>query len=224
MMEQINNNPATSKDLETSKSWFAVFTMPRHEKRVETHLCLREVENFLPLYQRQRQWKDGSKGVLRLPLFPNYVFVRIEHSGRIVVLKVPGVISIVGCGPQPWPVPDGYIHWLRDGLRERKIEPYPYLAVGASVRIRSGIMRGMEGVLLRRKDNIRVVLTVEAIMRSITVEVEIDDIEPVVRTWPASRGQDYKYRADRAFLRPQDVDQDRPDNRLKEFCDQMAYS
>lgn len=223
-MEQINNNPATSKDLETSKSWFAVFTMPRHEKRVETHLCLREVENFLPLYQRQRQWKDGSKGVLRLPLFPNYVFVRIEHSGRIVVLKVPGVISIVGCGPQPWPVPDGYIHWLRDGLRERKIEPYPYLAVGASVRIRSGIMRGMEGVLLRRKDNIRVVLTVEAIMRSITVEVEIDDIEPVVRTWPASRGQDYKYRADRAFLRPQDVDQDRPDNRLKEFCDQMAYS
>lgn len=223
-MEQINNNLKTSKDLEASKSWFAVFTMPRHEKRVETHLCLREVENFLPLYQRQRQWKDGSKGVLRLPLFPNYVFVRIEHSGRIVVLKVPGVISIVGCGPQPWPVPDGYIHWLRDGLRERKIEPYPYLAAGASVRIRSGIMRGMEGVLLRRKDNVRVVLTVEAIMRSITVEVEIDDIEPVVRTWPASRGQDYKYRADRAFLRPQDVDQDRPGTRLKNFCDQMAYS
>jgi transcription antitermination factor NusG len=189
-MEQINKSPLTSRDLESAKNWFAVFTMPRHEKRVETHLGLREIENFLPLYQKQRQWKDGSKGVLQLPLFPNYVFVRIEHSGRLVVLKVPGVISIVGCGTQLWPISDSYIHWLQQGLRERKIEPYPCLAVGTTVRIRSGIMKGMEGVLLRRKDNIRVVLTVEAIMRSITVEVEMDDIEPVVHTWSASAGPD----------------------------------
>ncbi len=191
-MQEINKTPISSRDLESTKSWFAVFTMPRHEKRVETHLGLREIENFLPLYQKQRQWKDGSKGVLQLPLFPNYVFVRIEHSGRIVVLKVPGVISIVGCGTQLWPVPDSYIHWLREGLRERKIEPYPYLPVGTTVRIRSGIMKGMEGVLLRRKDNIRVVLTVEAIMRSITVEVEMDDIEPVVRPRSASGAPDTK--------------------------------
>lgn len=198
MREEINKSPASSTDLEAAKSWFAVFTMPRHEKRVEAHLCVREIENFLPLYQRQRQWKDGSRGVVQLPLFSNYVFVRIEHRGRILVLKVPGVISIVGCGAQPLPVPDVYIHWLREGLRERKIEPYPYLVAGTTVRIRSGIMRGMEGVLLRRKNDVRVVLTVEAIMRSITVEVEIDDVEPVVRTWPASGGQDYNDRADQA--------------------------
>jgi transcription antitermination factor NusG len=213
-MEEINKSPISSRDLEAAKGWFAVFTMPRHEKRVETHLCLRKIENFLPLYQRQRQWKDGSKGVLQLPLFPNYVFVRIERSGRILVLKIPGVVSIVGCGTQPWPVPDGYIHWLREGLRERKIEPYPYLVTGTSVRIRSGIMRGMEGVLLRRKDNVRVVLTVEAIMRSITVEVEIDDIEPVARTWPASGGQDHET----------EQIEHRQGNRLKGFCDQIAYS
>lgn len=192
MMEQINKGPMSSGDLESAKSWFAVFTVPRHEKRVETHLGLREIENFLPLYNKQRQWKDGSKGVLQLPLFPNYVFVRIEHTGRLVVLKIPGVISIVGCGTQLWPVSDSYIHWLREGLQERKIEPYPYLAVGTTVRIRSGIMKGMEGVLLRRKDNIRVVLTVEAIMRSITVEVEMDDIEPVGPTWSASGEPDMR--------------------------------
>jgi transcription antitermination factor NusG len=191
MKEEINKSATSSRDLEAAKSWFAVFTMPRHEKRVEAHLCLREIENFLPIYQRQRQWKDGSKGVLRLPLFSNYVFVRIERSGRVLVLKVPGVISIVGCGAHPLPVPDVYIHWLREGLREKKIEPYPYLVAGTSVRIRSGVMRGMEGVLLRRKNNVHVVLTVEALMKSITVEVEIDDVEPIVRTWPDSGGLDH---------------------------------
>ncbi|HEV3040010.1 MAG TPA: UpxY family transcription antiterminator [Candidatus Angelobacter sp.] len=199
MREDISKSPTSSRDLDAAKSWFAVFTMPRHEKRVEAHLCLREIENFLPLYQRQRQWKDGSKGVVQLPLFSNYVFVRIQHRGRILVLKVPGVISVVGCGAQPLPVPDLYIQWLREGLLERKIEPHPYLVAGTRVRIRSGIMSGMEGVLLRRKNNVRVVLTVEAIMRSMTVEVEIDDVEPVVRTWPASGGQDQEDPADRAF-------------------------
>jgi len=161
------------------KNWFAVFTTPRHEKRVETHLQHREIENFLPLYRTQRQWKDGSKGMLQLPLFSSYIFVRIGCYGRVPVLKVPGVISIVGCGVQPLPIPDSYIHWLREGLQQGKIEPHPYLAAGAKVRIRSGAMAGMEGVLLRRKNNFRVVLTLEMIMRSVTVEVEIDDIEPV---------------------------------------------
>lgn len=170
-----------SNSAEAAKNWFAVFTVPRHEKRVEAHFRLREIENFLPLCQRQRQWKDGSKGMLQLPLFSNYIFVRIGGGERVPVLKVPGVISIVG-GPKPLPVPDTYIHFLREGLRQGKIEPYPYLAIGTRVRILSGVMAGMEGVLLRRKNNLRVVLTLDMIMKSITVEVEMEDIEPVVRT------------------------------------------
>ena len=174
-------NDACANGSETGKNWFAVFTIPRHEKRVETHLCLRGIENFLPLYQKQRQWKDGSKGMLQLPLFSTYIFVRIGCGERSPVLRVPGVISIVGGGPQPLPVPDSYIHFLREGLLHKKIEPYPYLAVGTRVRIRSGVMAGMEGVLLRKKNNFRVVLTVEMIMKSVIVEVEMEDIEPVVR-------------------------------------------
>jgi transcription antitermination factor NusG len=163
------------------KNWFAVFTMPRHEKKVESHLGLREIENFLPVYQKQRQWKDGSKGTLHLPLFANYIFVRINCGGRVPVLRVPGVISIVGCGAQALPIPDSYIEWLREGLRERKIEPHPHLTVGSRVRIRSGAMAGMEGVLVRKKNDFRVVLTLEMIMRSVMVEVDTDEIEPVAR-------------------------------------------
>jgi transcription antitermination factor NusG len=166
---------------EAEKNWFAVFTVPRHEKRVEEHFRLREIESCLPLYRTQRRWKDGSRGVLDLPLFSNYIFVRIDHGGRVPVLKVPGVISIVGWGPQPLSVSDSYIRWLREGLRQGKIEPHPHLTIGTRVRIHSGAMAGMEGVLIRKKNNFRVVLTLEMIMKSVTVEVEIEDIEPVGR-------------------------------------------
>ena len=167
---------------QVEKNWFAVFTVPRHEKRIEAQFGLREIENFLPIYQKQRHWKDGSKGMLQLPLFSNYIFVRIGCSERIHVLKVPGVISVVGWGPQPLPVPDSYIHFLREGLRSRKVEPCAYLKEGTRVRIHSGMMAGMGGVLIRQKNNFRVVLTLEMIMKSVTVEVDLDEIEPVVQT------------------------------------------
>jgi transcription antitermination factor NusG len=165
-----------------AKNWFAVFTVPRHEKRVEEHLRVREIESFLPLCATQRRWKDGAQRTLQLPLFSSYLFVRIGAGGRVPVLSVPGVISIVGSIRGALSVPDSYIHFLREGLRLRKIEPYSYLTAGTRVRVRSGPMAGMEGVLLRKRNNYRVVLTLEMIMKSVTVEVEINDIEPAGET------------------------------------------
>lgn len=166
-------------DAITTKKWFAVFTTPRHEKRVEEYFRAREIEGFLPLCPIRRQWKDGSKGTVIIPLFPNYIFVRIGCGERVPVLTIPSVISIVGSRREPVPVPDSYIHFLREGLRLEKIEPHPYLASGARVRIHSGVMAGMEGILLRTKNDLRVVLTLEMIMKSVRVEVEMDDIEPL---------------------------------------------
>jgi len=167
-------------------NWFAVFTVPRHEKRVEEHFRMREIESFLPVYEKRRQWKDGSKGMLQIPLFSNYIFVRIGPHGRAPVLKVPGVRSIVSSGPRPLPVSDYYIKWLREGIRHKKIEPHPYMTAGTKVRIRSGVMAGMEGVLLRKKNDLRVVLTLDMIMKSVSVEIELEDIEPVSHIRPAS--------------------------------------
>lgn len=161
-----------------ARSWFAVYTVPRHEKRVEEHFHTRQIESFLPLYKRQRRWKDGSKGIVHIPLFSSYIFVRIGSGGRVSVLSVPGVISIVGGRRALLPVPDSDIHFLREGLRLGKIEPHPYLTTGARVRIRTGIMAGMEGILLRKKTNCRVVLTLEMIMKSVTIVVAMEDIEP----------------------------------------------
>jgi transcription antitermination factor NusG len=125
---------------------------------------------------------SGWSLVLELPLFPTYVFVRIARQARGAVLFMPGVLSIVGSSREPWPLPDFEIEALRLGLHERKIEPHPYLTVGERVRIKAGLMAGVEGVLVRKKNDFRVVLSLDAIMRSVAVEVDADDIEPANAT------------------------------------------
>jgi transcription antitermination factor NusG len=158
--------------------WYAAFTMARHEKQIAWHLGQREIESFLPLYKAKRRWKNRCTVTLELPLFPNYVFVRIDPQERIRVLSVPSVVSIVSVGREPLPVADRYISGLREGLLTHGIEPHPGLEVGDRVRITSGAMADMIGVLDRQKNAFRVVLNLEMIGRSVAVEVDVASIEP----------------------------------------------
>ena len=137
----------------------------------------RRIENFLPLYQADRNWKKRSPVTLGLPLFPNYVFVRAGQKGGL--LSVPGVLSIVGSVRQPWPLPDHEIEAFRNAVEVCKLEPHSLFAVGERVRIKHGALAGMQGVLLRKKSNLRVVLTVEAIRSSVSAEVDEADVEPL---------------------------------------------
>jgi transcription antitermination factor NusG len=178
----IDNSGVLTASADTLPRWFAVYTTPRHEKHVSEILAERQIETFLPLYRANRQWKKSSPVVLDLPLFPTYVFVRIERKSRGVILGTPGVLSIVGSSKEAWPLPDLEIDALRSGLLERKIEPHPYLVVGERVRIMAGVMAGVEGVLVRKKSDLRVVLSLDTIMRSVAVEVNADDIEPAGTT------------------------------------------
>ncbi len=164
---------------ESSLQWFAAYTTPRHEKHVAEILAEREIETFLPLYRTVRQWKKSCPTLLELPLFPCYLFVRVRRSARGAVLSTPGVISIVGSPKEPWPLPHFEIEALRFGAQMGRIEPHPYLKVGERVRIVTGSMAGVEGVLVRKKNEFRFILTLDAIMRSVAVEVDADDLEPV---------------------------------------------
>jgi transcriptional antiterminator NusG len=163
---------------ESSVHWFAAYTNSHHEKRVAWQLAEREMESFLPLYPASHRWKNRCERQLELPLFPNYVFVQIDPRDRVRVLAVPGVLSLVGFGRILAPLPDFEIEALRAGIAQRKIEPHPHLVIGERVRIKAGSMTGWEGVLIRKKSNFRVVLTLDAIMQSIAVEVDGDDLEP----------------------------------------------
>jgi transcription antitermination factor NusG len=163
-----------------SRAWFAVYTTPRHEKRIAQHLSTREIEHFVPLYRAHRRWNDGSRVTLELPLFPSYVFVRIPMAMRFRILDVPGVLYIVeGIGKEPAVLPEADIEVLRSGLQQCNAEPHPYLTAGQRAVIRSGPLTGMQGIVVRTKSGCRVVLTLDLIRESIAVEVSAEDLEPL---------------------------------------------
>lgn len=169
-----------SPSLSASRSWFAVYTASRHEKKVAQHFAQRSIEHFLALYRAERRWRDGSRITLDLPLFPGYIFVHITRMDRSGVLSVPGTVAMVdGTGGVPAQIPEGAIEALRAGLRERDVEPHQLLTVGQHARIRAGSFAGMEGVVVRRRNGLRVVLTLKQIMQSIAVEVSEADLEPI---------------------------------------------
>jgi transcription antitermination factor NusG len=156
--------------------WYAAYTTARHEKRVAEQLERKSVECFLPLYEAVHRWKD-RKARVRLPLFPGYVFVRIPLRERLRVLEIPSVVHLVGTTSQPTELPDLEIDSLRSGLHALRIEPCPYLKVGDRVRVKYGPLAGLEGILLRKRDSFRLVLSIDIIMRSVAVEIDAADIE-----------------------------------------------
>jgi transcription antitermination factor NusG len=122
---------------------------------------------------------------VELPLFPSYLFVRIDGQERIRVLQLPGVVSIVSSGRQIAPISDDYIMALRGGLLAHRIEPHANIEVGDRVRITIGPMAGMEGILIRHKNELRVVLRLEMIGRSVAVEVGAEQISCIARATPS---------------------------------------
>ena len=158
--------------------WYATHVYSRHEKQVVSQLQERNVDCFLPVYRSVRRWKDRRKE-LDLALFPGYVFVHMDLKDRLRVLQLPSVVRFVSFGGHPAPLPDSEIEALSNGLASGiRAEPHPYLKVGQRVRVRSGPMVGAQGILVRRKDRFRLVLSIDLIMRSVAVEVDESDVEP----------------------------------------------
>jgi transcription antitermination factor NusG len=112
-------------------------------------------------------------------LFAGYVFVRILAHERAKVLDTAGVLSLVGVAGKATPLPDAEIEALRNRFHLRPFEPYPYLKVGERARIRSGPLAGFEGIVVRKDDRLRIVLSIDLIMRSVAVHVEAHELEPV---------------------------------------------
>lgn len=159
--------------------WLAYYTAPRHEKTVAKQFQSRSVDCFLPLVRQSRRWKNGVRAKVEEPLFPGYIFARLQPKLYFKVLSVPGVISVVGPARHPAVLDDEEIDSLRAGLAERNSRPHPFLVVGQKARIASGAFAGKTGVLIKELTSLRVVLTVEAIMKSFSVEVDVDELEMV---------------------------------------------
>lgn len=168
-----------SKTATTQECWYAVYTCANHERRVADQLAGRGVEHFLPQYESVRRWKD-RKVRLQLPLFPGYLFVHMAAQDRLRALQVPGVVQLVGFNGSPAPIPQEDICRIREFLGQGwRAEPHPYLQAGRRARVLRGPLAGMEGIVVRRKNRSRLVLSFELIQRSMAVEMDEADVAPL---------------------------------------------
>ncbi|MCC7498907.1 MAG: UpxY family transcription antiterminator [Bryobacterales bacterium] len=159
--------------------WYAVRVRSNFEKKVAASLHARGFEEFTPLYHQSNKWSDRVAN-LEIPLFPGYLFCRLDISKRLPVLAAPGVVSIVGFGPQFITVPDSEIESIRSALDSGALLlPHPYLRAGQRIRIAKGAMTGVEGILLNVRDDYRLVLSINILMRSVSVQIDRDWITPI---------------------------------------------
>lgn len=173
--------PQRPLDLETlydTSQWYAVYTCANREKLVAAQFASRGIEHFLPSFESVREWSD-RRVKLQMPLFPGYLFVYTTLGRRLPVLTVPGVVSLVNVAGQPVPISIDVIQTLRDGITRVAAQPFPYLTVGQRVSICAGPLKGLSGILLRRKSGPRVVVSIEAIERSFLADVAAHDLVPI---------------------------------------------
>ena len=164
-----------------SAGWLAIHTRHQHESLAARSLAYKGFEVFLPQYTSVRQWSDRTRE-LSAPLFPGYVFLRGELEHQIGILTTPGVLGLVGFAGIPAIIPDAEIEAVRQTLARRvHVEPYPFLNCGDWVRVKDSPLEGIEGILVRKKGQFRLVLSVQLLQKSAAVEVDAWSIERAPR-------------------------------------------
>ena len=153
-------------------SWYALYTKHQHEKTVARNLSCKGFEIFLPLYAAARNWKDRVK-LVSLPLFPCYVFLRGDLGRRLDIITTPGIHVLVSNGGQPAAIPAAELDNIRQAVVSgTRIQPHPFLKCGDWVRVKCGPLAGMQGILVRKKNVYRLVLSIEMLGKAAAVEVD----------------------------------------------------
>lgn len=173
--------PPNNVDIDScgDKPWWALYTRHQHEKTVADMLSTKGFDVFLPLYESMRRWKDRKK-MISLPLFPCYVFVRGSLERKLQVVTTPGVHMILYHGEDLAIIPELEIQAIRAAVEcSFRVEPHPFLKCGDRVRVLRGSLTGVEGILTRKKNLCRLVLSVEMLAQAVAVEIDAADVEPV---------------------------------------------
>jgi transcription antitermination factor NusG len=164
---------------ERGKEWYALRVRSRHEKQVANSARNRGFEEFLPFYQRRHRWSDRIKTVEE-PLFPGYVFCRLEIERRLPLLTIPGVLHFVGLGRTPLPIDETEVVAIQTAIQWKLwTEPWPWVELGQRVRVIDGPLTGVEGLLVENRKQFRVVISVTMLKRAVAVEIERDWVTPL---------------------------------------------
>jgi len=175
----VTQNISTEAGMHEDSAWWVLYTRHQHEKTVAEMLSEKGFEVFLPLYESIRRWKDRKK-LLNLPLFPCYVFVQGGIDRRLQVVTTPGIYTILFHGERVAIVPEAEIQAIRRIVEGKfRVEPHPFLKCGERVRVTRGSLEGVEGILVRKKNLYRLVISVDMMAQAVAVEIDADDVEPV---------------------------------------------
>jgi len=161
---------------EADHAWHVLFTRHQHEKVVAHILSGKGFEVFLPLYWSIHRWKDRNKQVC-LPLFPSYVFLRGGLWRRLDILTTPGVHFVVASGGRFADIPEEEINAVRKMVEIARVEPHPFVKCGDRVRVKYGPLTGVEGILIRKRDQFRLVVSVEILGRSVAADIDASSVE-----------------------------------------------
>jgi len=165
-------------------SWYALHVKPRFESLVEAQLNGKGYEVFLPTYESKRRWSDRIK-TLECPLFPGYVFCRFDLNLRLPILVTPGVNSIIGVGKTPTPVDAEEISAIRNIVQSGIAAlPCDYIREGETVRVESGPLEGLVGIVQRSRNSERLVVSLTLLMRSVSVEIDRSWVKRVTPSMP----------------------------------------
>ena len=175
--EQCYQGERRANEDNSHREWFAAYTMSRHEKRIAS-LCDRiGIEQFLPLYTSQRSWKNRTIVDLQMPLFPNYIFVRLLPEDHGPLMRLPGLLSTVGNALGPVVIPDGDMELLRRIIACKTIEPHQPMAKGDKVRVMRGPLAGVVGVVLKKGNGLRFIVTLEMTSKSVSLQIDASALE-----------------------------------------------
>src|SRR5580704_13985346 len=176
---------------DSPRAWYAIYTRHQHEKTVAHILTNKGFETLLPLYSVARRWKDRTK-LLFLPLFPCYVFLNGGLERRLDIMTTPGIHALVSNAGQPAAIPAAEIDSIRRAVESgSRIEPHPMLKCGDWVRVKCGPLEGIQGILVRKKNLYRLVLSVEMLGKAAAVEVDGLLVERVNGKPPGLCGMGY---------------------------------
>jgi transcription antitermination factor NusG len=160
------------KTHDAQKQWFAVRVKSRYEKLVANMARNKGYEEFAPFYRRRQRWSDRVQSV-EFPLFPGYIFCRVNPQRRLPLLTIPGVLHFVGIGKIPVPVDDAEIAAIQAAVRSGlSAEPCAFLEAGRRVRLEEGPLAGVEGIVLGDSKDQRIVVSITLLKRSIAVAIE----------------------------------------------------
>jgi len=162
-----------------NKNWYAVYTIVRHEKAVNSSLVEKDIESYLPLRKTINKWKDRKKKVYS-PLFPGYMFVNIDITDKLSVLRIPSVVNILGISGYPTPILSEQIESIKTLLEsDLSFDDYHYLVEGREIIVVNGLLQGVRGRVVERRGRHKLILSVDLIKRSVSLEIDIDDVEPI---------------------------------------------